>query len=58
MFMSKEVPVTHSLPHSMYITQLTYVNINNKVQMQRQWPVNVMSPKLENSDNCSEWAKT
>jgi len=56
--MSKEVPVTHLFPHSMYITQLTYVNINNKIQMQTQRPVNITSPKLENGDNCSEWGKT
>jgi len=56
--MSKEVPVTHLLPHSVYIIQLTYVNINNELQMQTQRPVNVMSPKLENRDNCSEWGKT
>ena len=35
-FMSKEVQVIHLLPHSMYITKLTYVNINNKLQMQSQ----------------------
>jgi len=57
-FMSKEVPDTHLLPHSMYITQLTYVNIINKLHMQRQRPVNVKSPKLENGDNGSEWGKT
>jgi len=52
------MPVIHLLPHPMYITQLTYVNINNKLQMQTQRPVNVMSPKLENGDNCSECGKT
>jgi hypothetical protein len=43
-FMSQ---VTLLLPHTMYITQPTPVNTNNKLQMQRQQPVNVMSPKLE-----------
>jgi hypothetical protein len=47
-FMSKVVQVTHLLSHSTYITQLTYVTINNKLQMQKRQPVNVTSPKLEN----------
>jgi len=46
--MSQEVQVIHLLPHSMYITHLTHVNTNNKLQMQRQQPVNFMLPKLEN----------